>query len=77
MKLSMTLAVIGAVVGEFVGSNSGLGFVILTASSTMNTDLVFSAMALLSVMGVVLFYSIALVEHVSCPWYRPVEQQGS
>ncbi|WP_438392349.1 ABC transporter permease [Caballeronia sp. DA-9] len=74
MKVAMTLAVIGAVVGEFVGSDTGLGFVILTASSTMNTDLVFSAMTLLSIMGVALFYAIALLERGICPWYQPVDQ---
>jgi NitT/TauT family transport system permease protein len=74
MKVAMTLSVIGAVVGEFVGSDSGLGFVILTASSTMNTSLVFAAMMLLSVMGIVLFYLIAAIERIACPWYQPVEQ---
>jgi len=71
MKVAMTLSVIGAVVGEFVGSDTGLGFVILTASSTMNTGLVFSAMVLLSVMGILLFYAIVLAERIACPWYRP------
>ena len=77
MKIAMTLAVIGAVVGEFVGSDTGLGFIILTASSTMNTGLVFSAMVLLSAMGIGLFYLIALVERFACPWYAvPAERQA-
>src|SRR5262249_38310156 len=74
MKVAMTLSVIGAVVGEFVGSDSGLGFVILTSSSTMNTSLVFAAMILLSLMGIGLFYLIAAIERIACPWYQPVEQ---
>ena len=69
MKVAMTLSVIGAVVGEFVGSDTGLGFVILTSTSTMNTSLVFAAMILLSAMGIGLFYLIAAVERVACPWY--------
>lgn len=77
MKVAMTLSVIGAVVGEFVGSDTGLGFVILTSSSTMNTGLVFSAMVLLSAMGIALFYLIAIIERVACPWYRPVEREGA
>ncbi len=76
MKIAMTLAVIGAVVGEFVGSDTGLGFIILTASSTMNTGLVFSAMVLLSVMGIGLFYLIALIERIACPWYATDAQEG-
>jgi NitT/TauT family transport system permease protein len=69
MKVAMTLSVIGAVVGEFVGSDTGLGFVILTSSSTMNTSLVFSGMILLSIMGIALFYAIAAIERIACPWY--------
>jgi NitT/TauT family transport system permease protein len=75
MKIAMTLAVIGAVVGEFVGSDTGLGFIILTASSTMNTGLVFSALVLLSIMGIGLFYLIALIERVACPWYAGNEHE--
>ncbi|WP_108663092.1 ABC transporter permease [Acuticoccus kandeliae] len=74
MKIAMTLAVIGAVVGEFVGSDVGLGFIILTSSSTMNTALVFSGMMLLSIMGITLFYCIALIERVACPWYQSNDQ---
>src|SRR5262249_8734435 len=69
MKVAMTLSVIGAVVGEFVGSDTGLGFVILTSSNTMNTSLVFSGMILLSLMGIALFYLIAAIERIACPWY--------
>ncbi|MEP9355785.1 ABC transporter permease [Xanthobacter sp. KR7-65] len=70
MKVAMALALIGAVVGEFVGSDRGLGYLILTFSSTMNTPLVFGAMALLAVLGICLFYVVSLAERVFCPWYQ-------
>jgi NitT/TauT family transport system permease protein len=75
MKVAITLAVVGAVVGEFVGADKGLGYLVLTSSSNMNTALVFGVLALLSVMGIVLFYAVVLVERLLCPWYMPVAEQ--
>jgi len=74
MKVAVTLSVIGAVVAEFVGSDTGLGFVILNASSTMNTPVVFGAMVLLSLLGMLFFYSIVGLEKLLCPWYMKAEQ---
>lgn len=75
MKVAVSLAVIGAVVGEFVGADRGLGYVILTASSNMDTSLVFAAMALLALMGIGAFYAVWFVEVVICPWYQPSRQE--
>ena len=71
MKVAMSLAVIGAVVGEFVGSDQGLGYLILTASSNMNTAIVFGVMAVLSALGMVVFGAVCLAERLACPWYLP------
>ncbi len=70
-KVAITLSVIGAVVGEFVGSDQGLGYVILSATSYWKTELAFSSMILLSVMAIVLFGAVALVERIACPWLAP------
>ncbi|MCS0494778.1 ABC transporter permease [Ancylobacter sp. MQZ15Z-1] len=69
MKVAMALALIGAVVGEFVGSDRGLGYLILTFSSTMNTALVFGAITLLAILGICLFYLVSGAERLFCPWY--------
>jgi NitT/TauT family transport system permease protein len=63
--------VIGAVVGEFVGSDKGLGYVILSSTSYWKTEVAFSAMILLSLMAIVLFAAVSLVERVVCPWLNP------
>lgn len=70
-KVAITLSVIGAVVGEFVGSDKGLGYVILSSTSYWKTEVAFSAMILLSVMAIVLFAAVSLVERVVCPWLNP------
>jgi NitT/TauT family transport system permease protein len=74
-KVAITLSVIGAVVGEFVGSDQGLGYVILSATSYWKTELAFSAMILLSVMAIVLFGAVSLVERLVCPWLTPAAEE--
>jgi NitT/TauT family transport system permease protein len=72
-KVAITLSVIGAVVGEFVGSDKGLGYVILSATSYWKTELAFSSMMLLSAMAILLFGAVALVERLVCPWLAPTD----
>ena len=68
LKVAITLAVIGAVVGEFVGATKGLGYVIVASGQTADTTLAFAAVVLLSIMSILLFYGIALVQRVLVPW---------
>ena len=61
-KVAIALAVVGAVVGEFVGSRSGLGYYMLLATGNFDTPLVFACVVCLTVMGIVLFYTVGLLE---------------
>jgi NitT/TauT family transport system permease protein len=74
MKVAISLALVGAIAGEFVASNVGLGYVILTAQGMMQTTRVFAAIVLLGVLGTALFYLVSLVERFSVPWH--VSQRG-
>jgi len=69
LKVSVTLAVVGAVVGEFVGSNSGIGYVLQKANGTFDLPLMFAALVILSMVGVLLFLAIELVERALMPWH--------
>jgi len=69
LKVSVTLAVVGAVVGEFVGSNSGIGYVLQIANGNFDLPLMFAALVVLSMIGVVLFVAIDLLERVMIPWH--------
>lgn len=69
MKVAISLALVGTIVGEFVSSQRGLGYVILSAQGTFDTARVFAAIVLLAVMGVALFWLIALVERLVIPWH--------
>lgn len=72
LKLGITLAIVGTVVGEFASGDRGLGYVILAAGGSADTALAFAAMALLSVMSVILFYVVVAVEQILLPWAREI-----
>jgi NitT/TauT family transport system permease protein len=69
MKVAISLALVGAIVGEFVSSQRGLGYVILIAQGTFDTARVFAAIMVLAVMGVVLFWLVASAERFAIPWH--------
>ena len=73
LKVAITFAVIGAVVAEFIGSDRGLGYLILTSSGTMNTAAMFGVLLILSLVGIVCFYTVVFIERVMCPWYTATE----
>jgi NitT/TauT family transport system permease protein len=69
LKVSITLAVVGAVVGEFVGSNSGIGYVLQVANGNFDLPLMFAALVVLSMIGVILFVAIDVIERLMIPWH--------
>jgi NitT/TauT family transport system permease protein len=69
MKVAISLALVGAIVGEFVSSQRGLGYVILSAQGTFDTARVFAAIVVLGVMGVALFWVVTLAERLAIPWH--------
>ena len=69
LKVSVTLAVVGAVVGEFVGSNSGIGYVLQRSIGTFDLPLMFAALVILSLIGVILFWIVDRIERLVIPWH--------
>jgi len=68
-KVAITLAVIGAVIGEFIGSNEGLGNLLLVANSQINIPLAFACLIGLAVIGIGLYGAVAAVELALKPWF--------
>lgn len=68
MKVAISLALVGAIVGEFVASQRGLGYVILSAQGTFDTTRVFAAVIVLAIMGLGLYGALALAERRLTPW---------
>jgi len=69
LKVGISLAFIGAIVGEFIAAQSGLGFVVVSSQATFDTTPMFAAITLLAIIGLVLFYLVELAEHLVLPWH--------
>jgi len=74
-KVAMTLAVIGAVIGEFVSSSEGLGFLLLSATSQLDTPLAFAALFALSLLGVFSYLLVEAVEMLVADWLPPMPEK--
>ncbi|MGW4794240.1 ABC transporter permease [Nonomuraea sp. NPDC004297] len=68
LKTAISLAVIGAVIAEFVGADAGLGFVIVQSGASADTPLAFASMVLLGIISIVLFYGLSALENLVLPW---------
>ena len=62
LKVAVTMAMIGVIVGEFITAQAGLGYIIMMASSAADTALVFAAIILLCAAGLALYGAVALAE---------------
>lgn len=70
LRMSSTLAVIGAIVGEFAGSDRGIGYFILISSHRLDTINMFVGIFLSSALGIIFFYVIVFLEKIVIPWER-------
>jgi NitT/TauT family transport system permease protein len=75
LKVAITLSVIGAIVGEFAGASRGLGYVIQFASTQLDTPKIFSALLVISVLGLAFYYVVELAERLLVPWAPKFEAQ--
>ena len=76
MKIAATYAAIGAVFGEWSGSDSGLGYLLQTATHDVGqTDVVFASVVLLTVMALVLFGLVRLAERLTIPWALQADEE--
>jgi NitT/TauT family transport system permease protein len=69
MKVGIAFALVGAIVGEFVAGEVGLGAVILQAQGSFDTAQAFAAITILALMGTVLFYIVEFTERLVLPWH--------
>lgn len=68
LKIASTLAVVGAVIGEFTGATEGIGYLINTSSYYLNTDLMFAGIILISIGGILFFGLVAYLEKKIIFW---------
>lgn len=70
LRVAATYAPIGAVFGEFAGSQNGLGYLMLQATPQLETSLVFAAIFILTAEAIALFVAVTMLERICCPWAR-------
>jgi NitT/TauT family transport system permease protein len=70
LKISSSLAIVGAIVGEFVGATQGLGYLIMISSSHIETDVLFSAIFAAALSGIVLFHALGWLERRVIFWQK-------
>lgn len=75
-KVATSLAVIGAIIGEFVASDNGWGYLLIQAQGQLDTTLIFAILILLAVFATVLYYVVELVERVAVPWHASQRKHG-
>ena len=73
LKVTATAAVVGAIVGEFVASQQGLGYVIITTQGSMNTPVAFAALVWISLVGLAVYGLVVLAARRIAPWADSVD----
>jgi NitT/TauT family transport system permease protein len=70
LKVSIVFAATGAIVGEFVGANAGLGYLLLRGTSYLDMPLIFAVLVALSIVGIFFSYVVQYSERLLMPWKR-------
>jgi NitT/TauT family transport system permease protein len=79
LKVASTLAVVGAIVGEFVSAEKGLGYLVLVANGELDTRLVFACVLTLTLLGIIFYFIIEIIEKIVVHWHvsaRQIETAG-
>lgn len=75
LKIAITSAVVGAIVAEFVGSDTGLGYLLLTSTATLDGPMVWAALLILVGVGISLFVTTVQIERLAIPWHVSIRSR--
>lgn len=70
MEVGIVLAIIGTIVGEYLGGNSGLGFLLISRMNAFETAGLFAVMIQMTILGFVYYFAVGLLRRVLTPWHR-------
>jgi putative hydroxymethylpyrimidine transport system permease protein len=68
LRIAATYAPIGALFGEYAGSQNGLGYLLIQATPQLETSLVYAAIFILTAEAIMLFVTVSILERICCPW---------
>jgi putative hydroxymethylpyrimidine transport system permease protein len=70
IRVATAAAPLGAIIGEWVGSSSGLGFLMLNANARLQIDLMFAVLLVVIAFGIILFFTVDKLLRVAIPWQK-------
>ena len=76
LKVAAALSATAAVVAEFVASDRGLGYLLLEFNGDLNTSMVFATIIVLSIVGLIVYYTVELLERLVIPWHVSVQEEA-
>jgi ABC-type nitrate/sulfonate/bicarbonate transport system permease component len=76
LRIAITYAVIGAIFGEYVGAERGLGIYMQISKNSRRTDLVLAAVAVSAVLSLGLYFIVTVIERLSIPWSEAARGRG-
>ena len=68
LKITSTTAVVGAIIGEFIASDKGLGSVIISSQTTLSTPAIFGSLIWITLIGMGFFWAVEFLEKILMPW---------
>lgn len=75
LKVAAALSATAAVVAEFVASDRGLGYLLLEFNGNLNTSMVFATIIVLSIVGLLVYYAVELLERITIPWHVSMQEE--
>ncbi|WP_159501889.1 ABC transporter permease [Microbacterium sp. 18062] len=75
MEIGIVMAIIGTIVGEYLGGNEGLGYMVVTTLNALDSPALFAVIALLSALGLALYFIVASLKRFVIPWHESVYGQ--
>lgn len=70
MEVGIVLAIIGAIVGEYLGGNSGLGYLLISKMNAFETDGLFAVMIHMTILGFAFYFAVGLLKRLLIPWHQ-------
>ena len=75
MKVAIILSAVGAIVAEFIGANEGIGYILLASNASIDTELLFAALIIISILATILYWVVALFEKAFVGWHVSIRER--
>jgi NitT/TauT family transport system permease protein len=77
MEVGIVFALIGAIVGEYLGGNEGLGYMVVVSLNSLDAPQLFAVIILLAALGSILFFAVNALKRWMIPWHESISEMGT